>query len=567
MMPKAFSRSLRSGTSSTLLAGLLLIAAACGAAPTTSTTNTGGTSGTGPITAPASGPFEVVEATIPEMQAALAAGRVTSVELVAMYQARIAAYDANGPKLNSISVLNPQAAEEARLLDAERKAGKVRGPLHGIPVIVKDNYETSNMQMAGGSSAWQGYIPQRDAFLVTKLKEAGAIIVAKANMDEFGLGISGGGSLYGQSKNPYALDRIPGGSSSGPAIAIAANLAAVALGSDTCGSIRMPAAHTALVGLRATQGLLSRSGIIPLGHSQDMGAPIGRTVTDVAIMLDSLVGYDPKDGQTAEAFNHYSKSYAAALDAGALRGARIGLVTTLVGGNPEYEEVAGLIRKAAEDMKAAGATVVDVPIETINSLTAGDRFRGFMVPPHEFRADLAAYVATLPNKPPVTTIPELLANGPPPLATHWMKISQSFETLDDVEYKDALLRRPVLRQLLVQKMADNNVDVLIWPTYQVKPGLIAGKEKAGYNNCAIGSGSGLPSISVPAGWTPDELPIGMEMMARPYDEERLLKLAYSFEQATHHRRSPDKNAPPLPAAGAAAAPAAPAAAAPAPAAK
>ncbi len=463
-----------------------------------------------------------------------------------MYMARIAAYDAAGPKLNSISVTSKQAADEAAALDAERKAGKVRGPLHGIPVIVKDNFETSNMQTAAGSKAMAGYIPQRDAFLVTKLEKAGAIIIGKGNMDELGLGMSGQGSLFGQVRNPYAPDRSPGGSSAGPAVAVAANLAAAALGSDTCGSIRMPAAHNALVGLRGTQGLLSRSGLVPLGHTQDMAAPIARTVTDVAILLDALVGYDPADWQTAEAVSRTPRSYVSGLDAGALQGARIGIVTTLMGAGPEHEEVNAVIRKAAEDMKARGATVVELSIDNIAELIRPDRFKGFIVPAYEVKFDLAAYFASLPNKPPASTIDQLLAAPPPPLATFWLKNAQSIASLDAKEYTDALLRRSELRQTLLAAMASQRVNVLAYPTYLVKPVLLSGEEKAESNNCQVGSNSGLPSISVPAGWTPDELPVGIELLGRAWSEAHLLRIAYSFEQATHHRRSP-KLTPALPA--------------------
>lgn len=462
-----------------------------------------------------------------------------------MYQARIAAYDKAGPGLNSISIVNPKALDEAKARDAERKsAGQPRGALHGIPVLVKDNYETSDMQTAAGSKALAGYVPQRDAFLVQKLRDAGAIIIAKGNMDEFGLGISGQGSLYGEVKNPYALDRIPGGSSAGPAVAVAANLVTAALGSDTCGSIRMPAAHNALVGLRGTQGLLSRAGIVPLGHTQDMGAPIARSVSDVAIMLDALVGYDPADAQTADAVSRSPGSYAAALDAEGLRGARIGLVTTLMGSEPENQEAADIVRKAAADMRAKGAEVVEISIDGLEQLIHGDRFRGFMVPAYEVKFDLTAYFASLPNKPPVSTLDHLLAANPPALATFWMKNAQGIESLENKEYTDALLRRNKLRQTVLTAMADHKVDVLAYPTYRVKPGLRTDKEKAASNNCQVGSNSGLPSISVPAGWTADELPIGMELLGRAWSEALLLKLAYSYEQSTKHRRGP-KLAPAL----------------------
>ena len=239
--------------------------------------------------------FELMEATIPELQAALAAGTVTSRELVTRYLARIDAYDQKGPALNAISAINDRALAEADALDAERKTRAPRGPLHGIPVIIKDNYETVTMQTADGSRALAGWVAGTDAVLVKKLRDAGVIVIAKSNMHEFARGITTLGSLFGQTRNPYALDRNPGGSSGGTGAAIAANFAAVGMGSDTCGSIRIPASHNSLVGIRGTQGLASRTGIIPLSSTQDIGGPIGRTVTDVAIVLDTIVGYDPAD--------------------------------------------------------------------------------------------------------------------------------------------------------------------------------------------------------------------------------------------------------------------------------
>jgi amidase len=253
--------------------------------------------------------LELLEATVPQLQAALTAGTVTSRDLVMMYLARIDAYDQHGPALNAVSVKNGNALAEADGRDAERRAGALRGPLHGIPIIVKDNYETVGMQTADGSRSLAGWVPPDDAFLVKKLREAGVIIIAKSNMHEFARGITTLGSLFGQTRNPYALDRNPGGSSGGTAAAIAANFAAVGMGSDTCGSIRVPASHNSLAGIRGTQGLASRSGIIPLSSTQDIGGPIGRTVTDIAIVLDAIVGYDPNDPQTAASVGNIAKSY------------------------------------------------------------------------------------------------------------------------------------------------------------------------------------------------------------------------------------------------------------------
>ena len=243
--------------------------------------------------------LDLAEATIPQLQAALGAGALSSRDLVAHYLARIDAYDQRGPALNAICAIAPDALALADKCDAERHGGVLLGPLHGIPVIVKDNYETADMQTAAGSILLAGWRPPGDATLVARLRAAGAIVIAKATMHEFAYGVTTAGSLFGQTRNPYALDRNPGGSSGGTGAAIAAGFAAVGMGSDTCGSIRIPAAHNSLVGIRGTQGLASRAGIVPLSSTQDIGGPLGRSVADVAIVLDAIAGYDPHDPPTA----------------------------------------------------------------------------------------------------------------------------------------------------------------------------------------------------------------------------------------------------------------------------
>src|SRR3989454_794852 len=306
--------------------------------------------------------FELLEATIPDLQAALAAGSVTSRDLVTMYLARIDAYDQKGPTLNAISAINGQALAQADALDAERKTRPLRGPLHGVPIIIKDNFETVTMPTADGSRSLAGWVAGTDAVLIKKLRDAGAIVIAKSNMHEFARGITTLGSLFGQTRNPYMLDRNPGGSSGGTGAAIAANFAAVGMGSDTCGSIRIPASHNSLAGIRGTQGLASRSGIIPLSSTQDIGGPIGRTVTDIAIVLDAIVGYDPNAPQTAASVGNIAKSYTDFLQLTGLRGARVGALTSLFGTDPADAEVATVVRAAINQMKAQGAELVDVTI-------------------------------------------------------------------------------------------------------------------------------------------------------------------------------------------------------------
>ena len=480
--------------------------------------------------------FELIEATIPQLQAALTSGTVTSRDLVSMYSARIEAYDQKGPALNAISVINPNAPAEADARDAERRVGAPRGALHGIPVIVKDNYDTTDLQTAAGSRSLAGWAPPDDAFLVKKLREAGAVIIAKSNMHEFAYGITTLGSLFGQTRNPYALDRNPGGSSGGTGAAIAADFAAVGMGSDTCGSIRIPASHNSLVGIRGTQGLASRSGIIPLSSTQDIGGPIARTVTDLAIVLDATVGYDPNDAQTAASVGNVPRSYTDYLQLTALRGARIGLLTAMLARDPVDAEVAEVVRGAVEEMKGQGAEIVEVSIPDLSDLLT-DRANGFLIIRLDFKFDLNAYLAAHPSAP-VRTLEEVLASGKfhPAVETN-LRNSQSVESRDTEEYLAHIVKRNVLREAILKAMADNRVEALAYPTIRRKANVI-GQMQMG-TNCHLSANSGLPAIVVPGGFTPDGLPVGVELLGRAWSEPQLIKLAYAYEQATRHRRPPD----------------------------
>jgi amidase len=485
-------------------------------------------------TAPLS--FELMEATIPQLQATLAAGTITSKDLVAMYLARIQAYDQKGPALNAISVINTQAMADAEKMDAERSTGRTRGPLHGIPVIVKDNYDTADMQTAAGSRALAGWVPPDDAYLVQKLHDAGAIIIAKSNMQEFAYGIITVGSLFGATRNPYALDRNPGGSSGGTGAAIAANFAAVGMGSDTCGSIRLPASHNSLVGIRGTQGLASRGGILPLSHTMDMGGPIGRSVTDVAVVLDAIVGYDPKDPQTSASVGNIPNSYTDFLKLTGLRGARVGLVTALLGSAPEDGEVAKVVRAAVNEMKGDGADVVEVTIPDLTELLTDPGGPGSLIIRQDFKFDFNAYLAARPTAP-VRSLEEVLASGKfHPAIEKQLNDSQAIQSRDTKEYLQFIAKRNAVREAILGAMADNHLDVLAYPTITRKANLI-GQAQAG-SNCKLSSTSGLPAISIPGGFTPDGLPVGLELLGRAWSEPQLIKFAYAYEQSTRHRHPP-----------------------------
>src|SRR5690349_18863845 len=339
-----------------------------------------------------SAPVEVYEATVADLQQAMAAGRITSAQIVDAYLARIAAYDRRGPEINAMIRLNPNARVEARRMDDERRQGRVRGPMHGIPIILKDNFDTFDMPTSGGSLALANHQPRDDAFVVKRLREGGAIIIGKSNMHELAAGITTISSLGGQTRNPYDPRRCPGGSSGGTGAAIAASFAAVGWGSDTCGSIRIPSAFGNLAGLRPTQGLVSRSGVMPLSHTQDIPGPLARTVRDLAIALDATVGPDSADAATRVLAGRSMPRFVDSLRADALRGARIGILTSYF--SDADGEILDTVRSAIRAMKAAGADTVRVDIAAFDSLIANTSVINF-----EHKYDLIDYLPRTPNAP------------------------------------------------------------------------------------------------------------------------------------------------------------------------
>lgn len=480
--------------------------------------------------------FDVHEQSIVDLQAAQTSGRVTSRGLVDAYLARIQAYDQAGPRLNAIVTINPRAREEADAMDRERADKKLRGPLHGIPVLIKDNYDTADMPTSGGSLGVASLQPAADAFQVRKLRGAGAVILGKTTMHELAAGITGISSLTGQTRNPYDLYRVPGGSSSGTGAAIGASFAAAGMGSDTCGSIRIPAANQNLVGLRGTRGLSSRTGVMPLSSTQDIAGPLARSVTDLAIMLDATVGPDPDDPITAEGASHVPKSYRDALDANGLKGARIGVLRALWGNAPEDGEVAGIIQKALDGFKAQGAEVVDIVVPG-----AEDLLRDSSVIGDEFKFDLAAYLAKQPNAP-VKSLGEIIERG-----LHHAELDATFrlrnapEKRETEHYRRALIRQRALRSALLTTLEDQRIDALAYPTLRRKPALI-GEAQLG-TNCQLSAHSGLPAIAMPAGFSADGLPIALELLGGAWEEPKLLKYAYAWEQSAKPRRAPFSTPP------------------------
>jgi Asp-tRNA(Asn)/Glu-tRNA(Gln) amidotransferase A subunit family amidase len=479
-------------------------------------------------------PFEVWEASIPELQAALESGAVTSVDLIQAYLDRIAAYDAAGPALNAIIRLHPEAREQARRLDAERAAGRVRGPLHGIPILLKDNYDTFDMPTAGSTLALAGWTPPDDAFQVRTLREAGAIILAKTNMHELAAGITSISSLGGQTRNPYDPARNPGGSSGGTGAAVAASFGAVGWGSDTCGSIRIPSSVHNLVGLRPTKGLSSIDGIIPLSHTQDTGGPLARSVVDLAIALDATVGADAADPATEAMRGREPMGFRASLDAGALDGARIGALTEWLTEGGAEGPVTDVVRAALDAMAAAGAEIVEVEIPGRDSLLASTGVIG-----HEFAVDLAAYLDAAGGAP-VASLGEIVERG-----LHHEQLDGTFrrrsESRDEAAYAEALERQAALRGAIVAFMDDERLDAIAYPTLRRDPARIGSPPVGG--TCQLAAHSGLPAISAPAGFTRTGMPTGVELIGRPFDDARLVSFAYALERAIEPRRAPHRTPP------------------------
>ncbi|MBC7673548.1 MAG: amidase, partial [Polaromonas sp.] len=472
---------------------------------------------------------EVHEATITDLQRAMIDGRTTSLQLVNAYLARIAAFDTRGPALNAMIRLDPRARETARRLDAERRAGKVRGPMHGIPIILKDNFNTADMPTSGGSLALAGHQTSEDAFVVARLRAAGAVILGKSNMHELAAGITTISSLGGQTRNPYDPRRCPGGSSGGTGAAIAASFAVVGWGSDTCGSIRIPAAFGSLVGLRPTQGLVSRAGVMPLSHTQDIAGPLARTVADLAIALDITVGADPADPQARLLDGRTIPHFTDSLKAGALRGARIGVLRNYF--TDADGDILDTVRAAVRVMASAGADTVSVNVSWLDSLLAGTSMINL-----DHKGDLIDYLAATPGGT-VTSLASMLASGlhHDALEARY-RLADSIGVRDGPAYQRALAKQRTARDAIIALMDSLRVDVLVYPTMRRKP-VLASDPQLG-STCALAAQTGLPALSMPAGFTTDGLPVGIEMIGRPFADARLVSLAYAFEQQGPRRRAP-----------------------------
>lgn len=493
-------------------------------------------------------------ATIADLNAAFNAGTLTAEKLVQLCLARIQVYDHQGPALNVVITLNPKALDIARALDAERKAKGPRSPLHGIPVVLKDNYDTFDMPTTGGSILLEDSMPPDDAFVVKKLRAAGAIILAKVNLSEFA---SGGAhsSLGGQSRNPHDLSRSPAGSSGGTGVAIAAAYAPLGMGTDTGGSIRGPSTANGIVGLKPTHGLLSRDGIIPLALTFDTGGPMARSVYDVAAALGVMTGVDPADAATKKSEGKFATDYTKDLNAGALKGARIGIARDFLGADPEVDWV---VEASLEAIRQAGGTVIDVRYPKWLLDSKGEFYNAVRYP--EFAAQIAEYLSTIgPSYPKnidqmidrANRFTSLRADGAGPNPSRWtlFKREASSGKLDDYRYTSVRdYGLPMVRAAIEGIFASQKLDVIVYPTSPRRPALIsAPPDPPGGGTGSptnIANLTGFPDLIVPAGFTGDDLPVGLSFFGPAFSEQKLLSLGYSFEQATRARRLP-RHAPAL----------------------
>jgi amidase len=463
-----------------------------------------------------------LDATIPELQRAMRSGKLTSLELVDFYLDRIAAYDDAGPTLKALITVNPHARDEAAALDAERASSGPRGPLHGIPVVVKDNIDTAEMPTTGGASALADFRPTHDAFQVRKLRKAGAIILAKANLAELAQSWQTYSPVGGQTLNPYDPSREPGGSSGGTAVAVTANFAAVGLGNDGCGSNRLPAGLNNLYGLRPTSGLSSRTGVIPFAPILDEIGPMARTVKDLAILLDATAGKDPDDPTTVP----LTTSFVDAVDADRLKGLRIGVLAF-----PYAERMGGVLQVALNDLAAGGVQLIDVALpDRLTSLP--EKFF------EEFPIALKGYLASEPTAPE-GAFSEITGMDPDTLSP---------ATLDNAKHRHLLAIRRSYRHQLTNQLDKLDLDAIAYPVSPTTARPIGSRDRMAGSatvhwNCATAAVTGLPALAVPVGFAPDGLPVGLELLGGAFDEPTLISIAAEYERHTDHRSLPPTTPP------------------------
>lgn len=487
------------------------------------------------------------ELTLQNLQDLQTAGEATARNLVERYLERIERLDRSGPRLNAVIELNPDALAIADALDAERRAGRTRGPLHGIPILIKDNLDTADrMTTTAGSLALEGHIAAQDAFIVARLREAGAVLLGKTNLSEWANfrsthSSSGWSSRGGQTRNPYALDRTPCGSSSGSGVAVAASLCAAAVGTETDGSVVCPSHTNGIVGLKPTLGLLSRSGIIPIAHSQDTAGPMARTVADAAILLGAMTGLDPRDPATQASAGHFHTDYTPFLDPDGLRGARIGVARGYFGFDARVDAI---MESALQSLRAAGAELID-PVAVIPESKLGKPEVTVLL--YEFKADLNAYFAALGPDAPVRSLADAIRFDQehkdrvmPYFGQERFEQAQKKGPLTRPAYRRALEKGQQAAQENIHKLlSEHRLDAILAPTggpaWLID--LVNGDQYTGGGFSSPAAVAGFPHITVPAGFVWG-LPVGLSLFAGPWSEPTLLRLAYAFEQATQARRPP-----------------------------
>ncbi len=516
--------------------------------------------------------FSLGNATVDDIQQAFEFGALSAKELVQLYLKRIAAYDDSGLGINSVISVNPNALETAKELDENLRSGDIDGDLYGIPILLKDNYDTFDLPTTAGSDVLAGSIPPDDAFTVEKFRESGAIILGKTNMSEFALssGRLGYSSLGGLTLNPYNLDRDASGSSSGTGAAIAADFAVLGTGTDTAGSVRGPASATGLVGIKPTRGLVSNDGIIPLALTADVAGPIAKTVTDAAIALGVMAGVDPNDPATLASTDNAYEDYTQFLDPNALEKARIGVARDYFGGN---EEVDNLVEAAIAQMEALGATIVELelPEAIVEASNYGTLLNSIVQA--EFNPQIEEYFATLDEEYPQDLAELIAASQDPELVNSETPVnpnriavyedSLDFGGLDNPEYIAAIEEGiPTLQDNLNRVFEDNNLDTIVYPTIATPPTPIttddgtpiddptyeANLDNVGgdpYRANYLANLSGFPDLTVPVGYTEQNLPVGMSFFGQEFSEPTLIGLAYDYEQEAQVRVSP-ANTPALP---------------------
>jgi amidase len=492
-------------------------------------------------------PFEVEEATIAQVHQAMRDRRLTCQGLVDAYIRRINAYDKNGPAVNSIVIINPDATKEAEDLDRRFTQSGLTGPLHCVPMIVKDNFETKGLQTSDGALAFAGYQPSQDATQVALVKAAGAIVLAKSNMAEWAFSPveTVSSILPGYTKNPYALDRVTAGSSGGTAAAIAASFGLVGFGSDTGDSIRGPSSHLSLAGIRSTMGLTSRAGVFPLNLRADIAGPIARTMEDAVQVFQVIAGEDPRDPATAAANEHTIPDYSKSLDRNGLKGAVIGVLHEAYERDSTDPEIVQIFMRAVEDLRRVGATVVDpAKVEglDVKRQNGPSQCMGFKYDLNRFLSDRAGQV-------PVADLAAILKSGKfHPSAQKRLEDAEKVpENGPDSEacQADAAYREQ-FRQTVLKTMDRLKLDAFVYPTWSNPPRLIGDlNTPAGDNSQIFSPTTGFPAINVPMGYSRGgTLPVGMTFYGRAWSDAQLIKLAYAYEQATMHRRPP-ASTPPL----------------------